>query len=323
MTSEEVASGFLRVANEGMSRPIRSLTEGRGIRTSDHVLATFGGAGGQHACDVADALGIARVTIHRLSSVLSAYGMALADLTHEIQRPRAAVLSELSAAQLELDFTALTEEASGELRSQGFSEELVDFEMYLNLRYKGTNSSLMIRKPSDSWDFSRVFIEHHHKEFGFTLEREILVEDIRVRALGKSVGLDLTSVSQARKAATVAPVDTGKSIKTTRLYTASAWYDACLYRLDDLAPGDQIVGPAIILDQTQTIIVQPTWSAVLLPRHFILEKDLTTDATESPSDVHAQCGPEEKAGYMNPIQLSVFGRGKTFLSCLESMLSGD
>lgn len=94
-TPEEVASGFLRVANEAMSRPIRSLTEGRGIRTSDHTLVTFGGAGGQHACDVAEALGIDMVAIHRFSSILSAYGIALGDLTHEVQRPRTDTLANM------------------------------------------------------------------------------------------------------------------------------------------------------------------------------------------------------------------------------------
>ncbi|KAJ6437457.1 5-oxoprolinase [Purpureocillium lavendulum] len=307
LTPEEVASGFLRVANESMSRPIRSLTEGRGIRTSDHVLATFGGAGGQHACDVAEALGIGRVTIHHFSSILSAFGMALSDLAFEIQQPRAAELAQLSQKQLEAEFSALSSEAARGLSTQGFSDSCIEFEMYLNLRYKGTNSALMIRKPDDSWDFTRVFLEHHQEEFGFTLDREILVEDIRVRALGKTAGLDITSVTQAMKSLKLAAIGSEKAVKETRVYTGGAWHDVSLYKLEDLAPGDKIMGPCIILDQTQTVLVQPEWSAICLPRHLVLERAGSADSMRQ----------TEADDFVDPIQLSVFGH--RFMSIAEQM----
>lgn len=306
-TAEAVASGFLRVANESMSRPIRSLTEGRGIRTSEHVLATFGGAGGQHACDVAEALGIERVVIHRYSSILSAYGMALADLTHEIQRPRAVQLSEMDESQLIREFGALTAEAGETLAAQGFTDQQIEYELYLNLRYQGTNSSLMIQKPFDSWDFSSKFVHNHEEEFGFVLNRDILVEDIRVRALGKTAGADVMSVSSALKMVEVGLVPEKKSEKITKVYTNGNWYEVSLFKLEDMASGNKVPGPAIILDQTQTILIQPGWAATVLPQHLVLDR-------EQPS---ANGTMLEETDVVDPIQLSVFGH--RFMSIAEQM----
>ena len=315
MTPEEVASGFLRVANEGMSRPIRSLTEGRGIRTSNHVLATFGGAGGQHACDVAEALGIGRVAIHRFSSILSAYGMAHADLTSEIQRPRATSLSQLSTDQLEKDFAALCAEAAITLEAQNFGSEMIEYEMYLNLRYMGTNSCLMIQKPKDSWDFARVFVEHHQEDFGFTLDREILVEDARVRALGKTKGLELTSISESLRSVNISEANS-KYAKPTKVFTASAWREVPLYKLGDLAAGNQVAGPAMIVDQTQTILIQPSWTATLLPHHLLLEK-LTTPEVPAAAAAQIAVDTAQESTVVEPIQLSIFGH--RFMSIAEQM----
>lgn len=305
LTAEEVASGFLRVANESMSRPIRSLTEGRGIRTADHTLVTFGGAGGQHACDVAEALGIEQVTIHRFSSILSAYGIALGDLTHEVQLPRTDNLASMQP-NLVAAFKPLIEEGSSVLSAQGFPERDIECELFLNLRYAGTNSSLMTRKPSDSWDFARVFMEQHQEEFGFTLDRDILVEDIRVRAVGKTTGHEYPTIRQALKAAPVRKVSDEKCIRKINLFTAGTWSNASLFRLDDLSTGDKIVGPAIILDQTQTILVQPSWSATVLPRHLMLERDSSSGVKTAEED-----------DKIDPIQLSVFGH--RFMSIAEQM----
>ncbi|KAI8718172.1 hypothetical protein NCS52_00595300 [Fusarium sp. LHS14.1] len=303
---EEVASGFLRVANEAMSRPIRSLTEGRGIRTSDHTLVTFGGAGGQHACDVAEALGIDMVAIHRFSSILSAYGIALGDLAHEVQRPRTDSLVNMEK-NLKAEFAPLVDEGSEILGQQGYLAQDVEYELFLNLRYAGTNSSLMIRKPADSWDFASIFTRQHYDEFGFTLDREILVDDIRVRALGKTRGQNFETISQALKSVSTNMVSPKKSVKKTKLYTAGVWDDVNLYRLDDLAPGDIVPGPSVILDQTQTILVQPGWSVTVLPRHLVLEKALQSTSKTG----------EEDESFIDPIQLSVFGH--RFMSIAEQM----
>ena len=307
LTTEEVAGGFLRVANEAMSRPIRSLTEGRGITTSDHTLVTFGGAGGQHACDVAEALGIRKVGIHRFSSILSAYGIALGDLTHEVQLPRTDSLDNLQS-NLEKEFQPLVDDGNKALFAQGFPSPDIEHELYLNLRYAGTNSSLMVRKPEGSWDFAGVFIQQHRDEFGFVLDRGVLVDDIRVRSLGKTRGHEFQTISQAFRSVRATSLSGKKSVKKARVYTANTWSEVNVYKLDDLVSGDRVDGPSVILDQTQTIVIQPAWSATILPRHIFLER--------------AQCngtngvagGPSES---VDPIQLSVFGH--RFMSIAEQM----
>ena len=234
--------------------------------------------------------------------------MALADLTYECQKPRSATLAQLNEKQLMTEFAALSQEAEAGLRAQSFSDTYVEFEMYLNLRYKGTSSTLMIRKPEQSWDFAGVFFNQHQEEFGFTLDREILVEDIRVRAVGKTTGLNIDSISKAIKSVATIKVGAEKAVKQTRLYTESTWHQVPLYSLEGLFPGDKIIGPAIILDQTQTILVQPFWSAILLPRHLVLQK-LSSNA----NDVSVV----EDSNIVDPVQLSVFGH--RFMSIAEQM----
>ncbi|KAL3459102.1 5-oxoprolinase [Aspergillus heterothallicus] len=314
LTAEEVASGFLRVANEGMSRPIRGLTEGRGIRTSEHVLATFGGAGGQHACDVAEALQIREIVIHRYSSILSAYGMSLADVAHEIQQPRSLKLNERSQDELSAEFYEIAESAAAALQSQGFSQDQIETEFYLDLRYAGTNNSLMISRVGESWDFAQTFIDRHQEEFGFTLEREILVDNIRVRALGKSNWVNNVTVSESLAKVNVAAVSESKAVKKTKLYTVGSWQDVLLFNLESLSPGAKVYGPAIILDQTQTILVQPTWAATVLPHHLVLNQEEPIDKF---LDIQGETGKSIEDAPIDPVQLSVFGH--RFMGIAEQM----
>lgn len=143
MTPQEVALGFLRVANEAMCRPIRELTQAKGYNITDHILSCFGGAGGQHACAVARSLGMTQVAVHRYSGILSAYGMAVADVVHEEQIPCAATLTETSLDDLWNHIEELTQKAVAELVSQGFAEEAIRIEPFLNIRYRGTDCPIM------------------------------------------------------------------------------------------------------------------------------------------------------------------------------------
>jgi 5-oxoprolinase (ATP-hydrolysing) len=183
---EQVALGFLNVADESMSRPIRALTEARGHNTAAHNLACFGGAGGQHACSVAAVLGISRIIIHKYSSILSAYGMALADVVNEVQQPAADVFSSATQSMFQSKLEALVKQSTAELESQGFSEKNIRHELYLNMRHAGTSTSFMILRGED-WNFASEFEKRHQIEFGFlTKDKAILVDDIRVRSIGSS-----------------------------------------------------------------------------------------------------------------------------------------
>ena len=271
MTPEEVAYGFIKVANESMTRPIRALTEARGYDASKHRLATFGGAGGQHSCAIAEALGISQVLIHRYSSVLSAYGMALADVVHEVQEPASIIFSSRTGKDLETRLEQLQKTAIDELLKDGFEKDNIKQELYLNMRYNGTDTSLMTLKPENDWDFGKAFVELHQREFGFTLhDRDIHIDDIRVRAIGQSVSDSSKTVDQQLKEVDTKTVEASKRHSTHKVYFEGGHLETDIYVLDKLDVGDKIHGPAIIIDETQTIVVAPNCTAVILNTHVII-----------------------------------------------------
>ena len=286
MSVDEVAYGFLTVANETMTRPIRSLTEAKGHDTSKHRLATFGGAGGQHAVAIAESLGISQILVHRYSSVLSAYGMALADVVDEQQEPDSSVWADEGAAKeaLKKKLDELKRKSRAALGEQGFEGSAVVFEEYLNMRYRGTESALMIVKPEkedaekdyggDEWAFGKAFVKQHQQEFGFTLpNRDIIVDDVRVRGIGKSFeGLGKTVDQQLREVTPrdVKTGDTRKEYKRAEVYFDGGRRDTPIYRLENLDVGDRIKGPAILADGTQTIVVTPSAAALIIETHVII-----------------------------------------------------
>lgn len=168
MSLDEVAQGFIRVANETMCRPIRALTEARGYSTSKHILCCFGGAGGQHACSLARSLGIRTVMIHQYSSILSAYGMALADRVYEQQEPCSEVWSSKKGSavlkRIQDRVAALEERVREELSAHGFKGDRLQLEVLLNLRYDGTDTALMTLKPQDNWELEKVFVDTYKQE---------------------------------------------------------------------------------------------------------------------------------------------------------------
>ena len=286
MTADEVAYGFLKIANETMTRPIRSLTEARGHDTSKHRLATFGGAGGQHAVAIAESLGIRQILVHKYSSVLSAYGMALADVVDESQVPSSKIWEDSGSAKTELQTTmdSLKHKSTKHLREQGFADESIAFEEYLNMRYRGTESALMIVRPSteesrkqyggDDWAFGKAFIAQHKQEFGFTLpDRDIIVDDVRVRGIGQSFkGLDKTVDQQLKEVKPNAkPIDVAKKYKTSKVYFEGGRLDTGIYKLEDVSVGEEIRGPAILADDTQTIVITPNSTALMTDTHVIIE----------------------------------------------------
>lgn len=312
-TSEEVALGFLTVANESMSRPVRALTEGKGLPAHKHHLASFGGAGGQHACAVANNLGISRVIIHNYSSVLSAYGISLADVVSEMQRPEATSLSRESLPGLEDRLEMLAIEASQALKQQGIPEGYIDVEKYLNLKYKGTESFIMIREPRGPTEsYKELFTDAHLRQFGFTQDRDILVGDIRVRAVGKSHLQEVRNISEELKEHS--SVNESGSVPskhaiakvTPVCFENHGWVDTTSYSLKSLLPGNKIEGPAIIIDDTQTIIVEPDSIVTVLSNRLII-------------DIHRQDSANitKDTTKVDPIQLSVFGH--RFMSIAEQM----
>ncbi|KAB8254108.1 Hydantoinase B/oxoprolinase-domain-containing protein [Aspergillus pseudonomiae] len=306
---EEVALGFLKVADESMARPIRNLTQARGFETASHHLACFGGAGGQHACSVAASLGISRIIIHKYSSVLSAYGLALAEVVKESQEPVSADF-ETSQSSLEKRFNDMTDNATAEMNTQGFPADQVRHELYLNMRYEGSDTSLMILKPEDDSGFLEQFKTRHRREFNFNSDRAVLVDDIRVRTIASSkVRTEKSPLVQLREA-------TLQDVTGTPDSTTSAYFDGYssrintpVYLLDKLQKNARVHGPAVIIDKTQTIVVAPNSVAKVLDTCIVIDlKEEQTAANGVPSEL-----PSE----IDPIRLSIFGH--RFMSIAEQM----
>lgn len=183
-TPEEVAAGFIQMADETMSRPIRNITEARGHALNSHNLVSFGGAGGQHACSIARNLGIPRIIIHKYSSILSAYGIGLASVVSD---QSAAVSYTASAKTLPLileKLATLRKQAEDDLIAQGIKLNLIQYENYASLRYEGSDTSISVLQPQDN-DFVKAFVDQHRREFAFELAgRPVVVDTIRVRGTG-------------------------------------------------------------------------------------------------------------------------------------------
>ncbi|VEU23145.1 DEKNAAE104192 [Brettanomyces naardenensis] len=304
MTPQQVAHGFLSVACENMARPVRQLTEAKGHVLSSHRLVSFGGAGGQCAYFVAELLGIETILIHRYSSVLSAYGMALADVVEEVQEPAACILDDESKDLLERSLDELKDRAHQPLQLEGFADENIVYEEYLNLRYQGTESAIMVPK-GEGWNFKETFCTMHQREFGFLFDKPIIVDDIRVRGIGKAVQRNDNSVDDQIKELG----DRRKSVdKRYVSMKKSVWWDSneeetAIYRLEDLPIGSEVHGPAIIADGTQTNVIPPGGVALVLKTHLVVEvhKEAKEKTTLQPS-TEASSAPIT----IHPVLLSIF-----------------
>ncbi|KAF5679209.1 hypothetical protein FHETE_950 [Fusarium heterosporum] len=309
-TVEELALGFLQVANETMCRPIRSLTEAKGYRTSDHELAVFGGAGGQHACAIATNLGINRVLIHRYSSILSAYGMALADLVNDVQLPCSLDL-ETSLSELDARLKDLESTAAEKLVSDGASLHSITCQHFLNLRYVGSDTTFMIPRP-DNGTWSEAFTAEHKRQFSFIMSgRDIVVENVRVRATAQSPSVEPDFDLETQM--TSCPSTSARKDRISdrvKVYFQNGWADAPLYLLTSLQKGDVVQGPAIILDDMQTIVVNPEAKATILERHVVLDLE---------SKLSTQIEEEGVLGErkVDPVQLTVMSH--RFMSIAEQM----
>jgi 5-oxoprolinase (ATP-hydrolysing) len=335
MSLEEVALGFLRVANEVMVRPIREISVMRGYDIKEHALACFGGAGGQHACAIARELGLSKIYIHRFAGILSAYGMGLADIVVEKQEPSALVLPENKTDELFKNLLnnleKLSADATTELLVQGYKTEQIEIKRYLNLRYQGTDTALMILAPdtvsnyeagivncelsiSDSspelqknsanfLDFVSTFRETYRREFGFELTgREIIVDDLRVRAVAKSPGLQKFPLE--KKAGTPQAKESTNCYFMNESSAKGCWQETPIYRLENLGAGQRLQGPAIVMQNTSTILVEPGCSAEITEYGDVALKVETKTFREIGTQA-------------DPVQVSIFGN--LFMSIAEQM----
>jgi 5-oxoprolinase (ATP-hydrolysing) len=280
--------------------------QARGFATNAHNLVTFGGAGGQHACAIARNLGIQRIIIHKYSSILSAYGIGLANTVSDVSEPATYTFSKGVMALLLDRFQHLREQVEKDLAAQGIDSSRIDYENFLSMRYEGSDTNLTISQPVDG-DFVKAFIEQHRREFAFELDgRPIVVDNARVRGIGKGLETrdstklfaELKSASESSNVAPPSPAGR-KSV-----YFDGKWKEVSLYLLDELKSGDKFKGPALIIDNTQTVFVEAGAHVFILSAHVVIENGQESGRTNRDLSV-------------NPIQLSLFGH--RFMSIAEQM----
>ncbi len=297
-TAEEVADGFLKIAVENMANAIKKISVQRGYDVTEYALTCFGGAGGQHACMVADALGMKTVLIHPLSGVLSAYGMGLAQIRADRQQAVVKRLEADTPGALAPILKALTEEVAAELRQQGLSDDGITVLPRAHLRYEGSDTPIQIAFTSTQ-EMIAAFETAHRKQFGFVFEdKPIVVEALEVEAVGGDAGI----VEPDH------PLAEGKveAAGTTSLFSGGAWHDAAVYRRATLHPGHTLAGPALIVEDHQTIVVEPGWKAeVSALDHIILTRAV-------PLPKRTAIGTDA-----DPVMLEVFNN--LFMSIAEQM----
>jgi 5-oxoprolinase (ATP-hydrolysing) len=304
-SAEQIALGFLDVANETMSRPIRNATEARGFSPNKHNLVSFGGAGGQHACAIADKLGIQRVLIHKYSSILSAYGLSQAVLQAQSFEPYTGSFRMTALPDIRAKLERVRTKVEEELISQGAKSDTIVYEESLSLRYKGTDTNLSVLRPHDE-DYGAAFDIMHLREFAFKLDRETVVDSVHIRGVAT---LSTSSDSAGLIGCLEETIRASKELLATRVqsvFTQGAWREAGVFNIAKLGQRDSIRGPALLIDDTQTILVEPNYVAYILPNHVILER------TQAKSILSAVADDK-----VEPIQLSVFSH--RFMSIAEQM----
>ena len=238
LTPEDVALGLLKVANESMSRPIRNATEARGFVPDQHNLVSFGGAGGQHATAIASNLGIKRVLIHKYSSILSAYGISLAELQSEASMPYAAVFSRDVLPDIREKIKQLTAQVKDSMLSQGVRESSISFETTLSMRYKGSDTNISIRQPFDE-EYEQAFVSTHFREFAFSLNRDVVVDAIKVRGIGSSEAISKPS-SPLKELVDITQNSRPPITSTQRVYVDGSWDSVPVFKLGNLPTGSII-----------------------------------------------------------------------------------
>lgn len=301
-TAEEVASGFLKVAVEAMARPIRNLTEAKGYNVSEHNLASFGGSGGQFSVALAKNLGISQVAIHKYSSLLSAYGIYLADIVVEEQSPASFAYNEDNFNKIDAKIEDLTKKAYHEYKEQGHKDFETTVQVFLNMRYVGSDTHLLIERTQE-YNADTVFTKRHQSEFGFTLDRKVVVDDIQVLLVARSKDKRINNPYEEYRQLTNVKVESKSAIQK-KIYFEEGWKEANVYELPDLLPGTIVEAPAVIIDSTQTILIEPGSKAAILKEHILIL-------------VEQEERPQLSTIQIDPIQLSVFGH--RFMSIAEQM----
>ncbi|NJN72221.1 MAG: 5-oxoprolinase, partial [Limnothrix sp. RL_2_0] len=291
-TPEEIASGFLAIAVENMSNAIKQISLQRGYDVSDYVLCCFGGAGGQHACAIADTLGMKQILIHPFAGVLSAYGIGLAEIRILKEKSVESLLNDELYVQLKNNFTTLEKLAQTELHQQSETDSSVtELLPKAHLKYQGTDSSLIV-DFDDIASMRRQFETLHQQRYGFTLSEKPLIVEL--------ISLELICDTQKSSERTYPKRESIKlePVAIAQMFCIDKWQDTPIYQRADLMPGDLISSPALIIEKTGTNVIEMGWQGkVTSHNHLILEKVAVTQTASKITTPTSQ---------PNPVMLEIF-----------------
>ena len=295
-----VAEGFLKIAVDNMANAIKKISVQRGYDITEYTLCSFGGAGGQHACLVADALGVETVFIHPYAGVLSAYGIGLADVRAIYEEAVEGKLSDELISSLNERYAKIAEKAKKDVQDQEIQDQSISTQKRIHVRYDGTDSAIVVDAGSSDV-VRRQFEELHKQRFGFIMpEKAVIVEAISVEAIGKTeMHEELKQEISPRKS----PL---KPVKEAQMYFANEFHQGKVYIREDLQPGDRIQGPAIVIESTGTTVVEQDWELETTSyNHLILTRTV-------PRPTRRVVGTNA-----DPVMLEVFNN--LFMSIAEQM----
>ncbi|MFF8951752.1 hydantoinase B/oxoprolinase family protein [Streptomyces sp. NPDC014940] len=295
-TPEQVAEGYLRIAVANIANAVKRISVQKGHDVTRYALTTFGGAGGQHACRVADSLGIRTVLVPPMAGVLSALGIGLADTTAMREQSVEAPLEAASMPGVRETADDLERAARAELRAEDVPEDRVEVTRRAQLRYDGTDTTLTV-ELTEPGTMRQAFEERHRATYSFTLDRPVVVEALSVEATGITAPPDLSALAPyaGHRAAP----------RTVRLHTGGAWHDVPLHRREALPPGETVTGPAIITEPGATTVVDDGWRAAAADDgHLVMERAAVTESSDADTEV-------------DPVLLEVFNN--LFMSIAEQM----
>ncbi|MCX8279616.1 hydantoinase B/oxoprolinase family protein [Phyllobacterium sp. 0TCS1.6C] len=300
-SAEEVAEGFVTIAVENMANAIKKISVQRGYDVTRYLLNCFGGAGGQHACLVADALGMEAVLIHPFSGLLSAYGIGLSSIFATRQQALVKPFAEAALAEIRQLSDTLTRDVIGEITAQGVPAGDIAHRPVLHLRYEGTDTTIAVEFSHFSLEQALAGFEAAHKaQFGFVYDNKPIVVE--------AVSVEGSDNRERARIETKSATEDGvpNSGTEVRFYSGGQYHDAAAFLRDGLRPGHRIKGPALIIEAHQTIVVEPGWQAEITALNHILMRRIEKKRR------HAALGTEA-----DPIMLEVFNN--LFMSIAEQM----
>lgn len=295
-TPEQVAEGYLQIAVANIAAAVKRISVQKGHDVTRYALTTFGGAGGQHACMVADSLGIRTVLVPPMAGVLSALGIGLADTTAMREQSVEMPLEPASMPGVEKTADDLEAAARAELRAEDVPDDRIEVTRRAQLRYDGTDTTLTVElgRPET---MRHAFEDRHRATYSFTLDRPVVVEALSVEATGITEPPDLSTLAT--------PAEAAGTPRTVRLHTGGAWRDVPLHHRQELAPGRTVTGPAIITEAGSTTVVDDGWRAAATDGgHLVMERATVTQSSRLDTEA-------------DPVLLEVFNN--LFMSIAEQM----